>query len=492
MEVRLPTGLYVLKNFQIQGVNVILGGVFDQEAIILRSHLKDTLGHGNKCTHAKPVEYDGLVQWDKNRFIKDDMPNHINRDDTFPTTGKLPDGNTRRGHKGNRRVEYYWFSGMNDSNEIRWGVATIGWTCISDDSSPIGYRFNMTYRHDYYVAYNNRIVNGGWIYDQRSYRNYYDQTNVGGVPDVSIEDGSLIRTQTNIRQKPYGQITGHYNQGLPQPTSYFDFGELPFVWGEVPRSHFHERIMTAAFTNAFEQVPQYADNNIANMLEIAGVCKDMLTANPEALDKWGNLAKRYARDVKRGLSQASCRSKYLRDAWMTYRYAYSTTKSDVVQAIDTAGRRAVTYLKPLRFDGQVSLPNPFQEGEVRCHVQFDIVINAKDMLRDLHHYLQLYGVMPSLYKAWDLVPFSFVADWFFDIGGMLEKQERESTINDYIFSNFWWSIKYLSKDDLATYRCYSRWSEEFIPEKLARDYNQQSSAKTWLKRTLDGYCLAAK
>jgi hypothetical protein len=495
MKVRLPTKLFVLRNFQYMGFNVILALDTDGEEVIIPSVIKDTKGHGNAVTHSKPIDYDAFITWDDNRWWRQDMPNLLNGF-IEGYEGQMPiDGKTRKDHRGSRVLRRYDY--RDPRGHIEYGFCRMTWYCLSHPTPTTEYKFRVSLSVDKYVESNSRIEKNGWKYHRDrivQYDFYVYET--GWPPDVQWYNAGELNGSWDFSQKPYGQATGHFDRDSVLPASYyFWFNEPGVIWEGMPRSSFQERIMTAAFTKAFEQVPQYADNNIANMIEIGGLCKDILTANPEALDKWGKLTKKYAKQTAKAIASSNrLRGKFLRDAWMTYRYAYCTTSSDVKQAIDTAARRTVTYLKPLRFDGTVTLPNPYEEGgEVTCHVQFDIRINAKDALRDLHHYLQMYGVSPSLYKAWDLVPFSFVADWFFDIGGVLERWEREESINDYRFDNFWWSMKYTSrKGGRASYKCYARWSEYFIPDKLAKDYNSSSSTKTWLKRVADGYCLVHK
>jgi hypothetical protein len=111
------------------------------------------------------------------------------------------------------------------------------------------------------------------------------------------------------------------------------------------------------------------------------------------------------------------------------------------------------------------------------------------MLGMLHHYAQLRGVNLSGYKVWDLIPFSFIADWFVDIGGMLKDQEMLHSYADYIFGDFWWSIKYKTTDvEPYNSKVYSRWSEYYVPTSVIRSYNSASTG-TWLKRAGDTVAL---
>lgn len=472
MKVRLPTKLYVLRNFQYAGFNVILALDTEGEYLDVPSHLKDTEGHGNSVTHAKPTNVTNLIIWDDNRWWRNDMPNVLNGF-VEAYEGVMPvEGKTRKGHRGSRILRRYDY--RDPRGHILYGYARMNWYCTSHPTLTTGYEFEVHLDVDYYVESNSRMEGTTWKY----HRDRISSMNGHGTIDMTVPWPQDVQWYDHIgenvgswnySQRPLGQAIGHLPTDPPPATYYFWFNEPGVIWNGMPESLFQRRLMTAAFTKAFEQVPQYADNNIANMLEIGGLCVDLLTANPESLDKWGKLTKKYAKQRLAGLSVSNkLRGSLLRDAWMTYRYAYCTTSSDVQQAIDTASRRTVTYLNPLRFDGNATLPNPYEQGgEVTCHVQFDIVINAKDI--------------------------SFVADWFFDIGGVLERWEREDSINDYRFSNFWWSMKYTSrKGGRASYKCYTRWSEYFVPDTLASDYNSSSSAKTWLKRVADGYCLVHK
>jgi hypothetical protein len=106
------------------------------------------------------------------------------------------------------------------------------------------------------------------------------------------------------------------------------------------------------------------------------------------------------------------------------------------------------------------------------------------MIRSLKHYSYLHGLDISAYTVWDLVPFSFIADWFCDIGGKLQRQNDIDHYSDYIVSNVVWSLKYEAEVSQVQNTFYSRWYDNNIPtEGLARCEN--ASSKTWLKRGAD-------
>jgi hypothetical protein len=229
-----------------------------------------------------------------------------------------------------------------------------------------------------------------------------------------------------------------------------------------------------AFKQAVDQFPKYADNNIANLKDMAELVISVLKG--EGLEM---------------LAKAMRGSKFQRllNAWMIWRYAYSTTKADVKQAIDACARQRITYLKPLRFDGDAYMPLIRYDGLAHYHVSFEVVQQTSDMIRALRHGLYMAGIEVNAYTIYDLIPFSFVVDWFTGIGDTLESKAIGDHYSDYIFSSVEWSITYTIDDGSTKCKCYSRWYDNTIPPVPQLDLSRGPSANTWFKRGIDTVAL---
>jgi hypothetical protein len=250
---------------------------------------------------------------------------------------------------------------------------------------------------------------------------------------------------------------------LPNPSYAFLVGELGY---EVYGRELSPVILPAmrdAYLKGVESFPKAADNNIANFMEIGEMIFDALHGDlssvPETL---GGL-------------------------WMWYRYQYNTTKSDVQQAMDYWDRLKSGIELGAKYHGVVKIRLPEAENaEVRW--SGDVRLNTDDMQALMEHRLWSAGLEPTLYTGWDLVPFSFMADWFLDIGDKLEgMDQKRHAYADYIVSNSCYSFRYTRRSDAGPVLCYYRF---YAPPKQAYgecfySSSGRSSLATWLKRAGD-------
>lgn len=126
----------------------------------------------------------------------------------------------------------------------------------------------------------------------------------------------------------------------------------------------------------------------------------------------------------------------LADYWLQYQYGWRPLVQDVFDTVDLLQKRAVQLQ---RFKGSVTRPlrdftqtdqiiNGFNvpvfnkvKGKEGCKIV--IVLTVPDW--DLAKFTSLNPVS----IAWELLPYSFVADWFFDIGSMLRNYETAMLYN---------------------------------------------------------------
>jgi hypothetical protein len=78
----------------------------------------------------------------------------------------------------------------------------------------------------------------------------------------------------------------------------------------------------------------------------------------------------------------------------------------------------------------------------------------------------MYGLSPSFYVIWDMIPYSFIVDWFIPVGDILNSYDKKSMYErTYDFSNLWYSLKYeRTVADGSSISAYTRWGASSPPE----------------------------
>lgn len=169
-----------------------------------------------------------------------------------------------------------------------------------------------------------------------------------------------------------------------------------------------------AYLEAATSLPQCYNNTIANVLEIA----ESIVALCHG-------------DIK-GISGIS-------DLWLKYRYAYCTTRADVIEYAGITQRLcAIASQTAVSSYGAVRFADNYR---VRCTFS----VNCSDILpKDTQSFLSKYGMDLSLSKVWDMIPYSFVVDWFFHVGDFLQRLESIGNAIALPVTNCWCSI---ARDD---------------------------------------------
>jgi hypothetical protein len=113
------------------------------------------------------------------------------------------------------------------------------------------------------------------------------------------------------------------------------------------------------------------------------------------------------------------------DWWLKYRYAYTTTRMDIEQSIHRAADEHIGLQPDRVLRGACNISNGRAFIKMRLHdtsrATFTRLLIAADR----------GGFMPGLYNLWDMIPFSFVADWVFPIGDILQDWDQRIYFNYY-------------------------------------------------------------
>jgi hypothetical protein len=170
-----------------------------------------------------------------------------------------------------------------------------------------------------------------------------------------------------------------------------------------------------------------------------------------------------------------------KNAWLAYRYSYSTTMSD----IEELGR----YIE----QGSQTVCRSRVNTDYGIFCTKVITSPKRTKLNETIDRLTSAGVAPNLYNLWDMVPYSFVVDWFADIGGILESITQYGRCAAYdivsVTSSWKW-VDYIEKGGItAKLTYYRRYVDRHCPPYVPYIEESTVGDSTKLKRVFDSVAL---
>jgi hypothetical protein len=226
-----------------------------------------------------------------------------------------------------------------------------------------------------------------------------------------------------------------------------------------------------ALLDALETFPKLSDNSISNALEVLGFVKALV------LD--------HRIEIPKTLSQA----------WLAYRYQYKTTEMDVKEAIKFVKRNLDLGGLDYGISCRGTSTHIMQDGtSVTCRCTCTVVPQIVSTTARLIRTLDTYGLTPDFYVIWDMIPWSFMVDWFVPVGDMLGVEDINSKFLSgefYKILNVCYSLSYTREFANAKVKYYSRWKGS-VPKSLNSFYwlePPSSSSKVTTFRVLDAASL---
>lgn len=247
--------------------------------------------------------------------------------------------------------------------------------------------------------------------DEHTWSN--DPYTAGAEPAEWIVDSASTRTCTL-----QSFDMQHMSQSYPNCMSLYQHHELEQIWYCSVGWGLISSLMQScqvAFVNAMEHVPKAHVNTIANILEVVWAIRRLHDGDLTTLQ-----------GLKGVLDSPSTGS----DIWLQYRYRLGTSLSDSKEYYSLFKRlKELTnsQTKSLECYGYAMLGTSL----VRCNITCTFSSAYCDSLSDA---LSIGGVDLNLANAWDLIPYSFVVDWFAHIGDWLEKVDTELSFGDERYS----------------------------------------------------------
>lgn len=243
--------------------------------------------------------------------------------------------------------------------------------------------------------------------------------------------------------------------------------------------------------------PLSETNNIANVKAIIDALKGMKNPVNLLMSAKSNLKKFFKVDAKDFLSDAMSFVKdnvsveKAQNAWLTYRYVYTTTKADIElhqksmrTALSTMGDWFST--KTLHASGS--------SGDFVTHMQVDMTSVADNLIQEIWQRSNGFGLQLNATNIWDMIPFSFVVDWFLPIGDLCDRLDTAMNYSSaqYSFSNICFSMK-ASKVVETSYGSFTvtKYVRRPMSKSPSLSYSSdyEPSLKTWIKRGIDSFSL---
>lgn len=342
------------------------------------------------------------------------------------------------------------------------------------------------------VTYNNTTFSLGWSYD----RNYRNGRDLGFTYKVSSFFNPVLG-QYFFYNYPTDRIYGSKTEPKDSDYTASDIGRIlqsenryvfysrddrpSHILGNYRRSNFvserdagdiitllNSRDQTEPFFNQLyidaASELKITSNSWANALELVELVKSL--RNPV------QFLKETLENIPKGVKLA-------KDLWLKYRYMYNTTKADVEEIKQKASILTDGGPQRLRASGSSNL------SELHLRIDAKPYTGYIDPFSNLFINMERYGFEPSLYNAWDLIPFSFVADWFLPIGDTLEELSKETWAMTMPYSVSALCSRKVSSFEYGArrYKIYERGS--FEPTYKSFASNSKTSMHTWAKRGLD-------
>ena len=283
---------------------------------------------------------------------------------------------------------------------------------LADPVVPSGYYGAGAFKgHNYQVKLDKPLASGAVCGYVRSYlaerypfgSSYYRQSSYT-VRDEHVRYLAEKRYPPELYNFWLGRTSG-------MPGSIGDVSIAPFV---------------KAFYMAVDKLPDLQSNFIANVLDAVSLL----------------------RSFKAGYKSLPSIKETLQSLWLGYRYSYNTTISDLEDATKCI-ERLLNVGKSIRSYGAV-----IQNGiKYMCSISVSTdcwkIVDDKSLTRFLN-------TRPSLTNLWDIIPYSFVVDWFLGISGVLEAFDQWLEVPEFPILEIWYSFSYNDPDD-PNVRCYGRW-----------------------------------
>lgn len=217
-----------------------------------------------------------------------------------------------------------------------------------------------------------------------------------------------------------------------------------------------------AYYNAVKALPRLQQNMIANIVSCVSTI----------------------RSFKDGYKSILKASDIAKEAWLSYRYVYNTTVSDMTEFEKACER----LLGLTQGNGVVASYGDAYDSR-GAHYKCAVKCKSSSLLpNSMKSWAREANLRLDMMNIWDMIPFSFIVDWFADVGTILDGLDAWLQMPEYDISEIWYS--YSEDRDVLTghQSIYFRW-EGNAPALPHFDWMSESSGKTIIMRFADTIAL---
>lgn len=245
---------------------------------------------------------------------------------------------------------------------------------------------------------------------------------------------------------------------------------------------FQSDFRASSFNSSSDGLHKSIDVLKANHIENATQLKSMVDLLPDVKGLSNLIAKAMKRDATALLDAVDI----LADAVLAFRFGQKPTADDVLEIAhtdivkeinDIIQRESKTIYGQFHYSftdddmALIGLPGSLSlvtRSKIRIHTDLTSLLSTTMTANSM-------GLMPTLSRLWDLVPFSFVVDWFANIGGRLGLIDDQllwmSMGIDWCLHSFKWSY-YPPPDVLDQYGLTSVGSNPFALTGYTREFSR--------------------
>lgn len=293
-------------------------------------------------------------------------------------------------------------------------------------------------------------------------------------------------------------VTGDYN-----PLTHRRDSKVVTVARSGPfGTYLFEWLTQHAFYDALSGIRRANANSIQNVLSAFDLLVSIKTGD------FSDVTELLSRKWQEWTKDATSAGKFISSLWLRYRYEVTTTNMDLKEY----GDYLVDYLERMARGNRPSRVHGFAKyDDTVCFCSLSWSEKFVSTLASTAHSLWKTGLLPDEYVFWDLVPFSFIADWNSsmpdtlrrlglappwsgNVGDILEVQSNKRFLNTgfYNISDVVFSLRYDTSLGGLTGSHYVRFVD-YTPT-IQLDYwfdsgEAKTSLSTLVKRGTDGAAL---
>lgn len=307
---------------------------------------------------------------------------------------------------------------------------------------------NYPWRYVSYDPNGNVIVPDNTTINRLQFKRAYISTSTPGFPKVKRNNAHFSYINKFSSQVGTFQDTNVSNGYYSIATFGMDYGQIGLTPSDCPYSvvgvSHDPRALRMATDGAMDEVKDQKINFaqfIAERKQVVDMVNDTVNRLTKAIKA---VRRRDFSGASRALgltSNPSGLSRSVSSNWLAYQYGWKPLLSDVKGAAEHLARNSFEKPIRIRVKRQKTLESPaltwlagngwggkmtvkFSSRRTTAHIGLTFKV-TNDITRES----QQLGITDPLTLAWELLPYSFVVDWFLPVGNFLQRLNYDSGLS---------------------------------------------------------------